>query len=331
MPDIPIPQPTRSPAHQPTSYTLLRHGQSTWNKAAKIQGSSDFSELTDKGREQARRAAEHLVSLGWSDAIDAVWSSPLTRARQTADIVLPSLAPSPSPAGGRHLQHQCKLNDALREIDLYSFQGIDKNAVPDELRDAYAVWKANPAEFEIDGRRPVAELWDRAAVAWRDMRADADASGTMSALVVAHNATNQALLCTAMGLPPAMFRKVLQSNAAVSRVTFSNDKSDAVVVQCINRAPESVISAVEKREEGELLIVSCGELRMDVSTRETTFGPRATIVEADAATCDTIVRERLRVTRSDVTFDSEEGGLTVFSGDCLTAFNVRFEPHRFSR
>ncbi len=293
----------------PTQFTLLRHGQSTWNKAARIQGSSDLSQLTDEGREQARRAAEHLSSLGWSDAIDAVWSSPLTRARQTADIVLPSIR---SPISVR-------LNDALREIDLYAFQGLAKDAVPDEFRDAYAAWKANPAEFEIDGHRPVVELWARAADAWRDLRAGAADLSAASALVVAHNATNQALLCTAMGLPPSAFRKVLQSNAAVSRVSFPKADGDGVVIQCINQAPESVADVVGKlkEEEGELLVISCGELALDGLGAEIAHH----VVEADAATCDAIVRERLHVGRDDVTFASDDGGLTVFHGDRLIFFN----------
>ena len=308
-----------SPTTQTKTFTLLRHGQSTWNAAGRIQGSSDFSQLTPKGQSQARRSAEHIVSLGWSEGFDAVWSSTLTRARQTADIVLPSLSPSRS-GDGDALAY--KLNAALREIDLYSFQGLDKNAVPDEYRDAYAAWKADPAAFEIDGHRPVVELWDRAAAAWRDLRGDA---GT-NTLVVAHNAVNQALLCTAMGLPPSAFRKVLQTNAAVSRLTFDGDGGDdgddgdgAVIVQCINRAPENVVKSAQK--EQALLVVSCGELRLADAAREAAFGPRATVVEVDAAACDRIMKERLRVTRSDVSFACEEGGLTIFGDDELLTFN----------
>jgi broad specificity phosphatase PhoE len=298
-----------SPLTSQKTFTLLRHGQSTWNARNLIQGSSNFSELSEKGQHQAQRAGSHLQSLGWSDSFDAVWSSPLTRARQTAACVLPFLARSPS----------ITVSDALREIDLYSFQGIDKSDVPEEFRDAYASWKDNPADFEIDGHAPVRELWDRAAAAWQELRA-ADGNDV---LVVAHNATNQALLCTALGLPASMFRKVLQSNAAVSRVSLG--PGDRVIVRCINRSPD--IGDIPITPMGaDALVLSCGELRVDSTTREEKFR-HASIVEADAATCDAMIKERLIVPgrgggiAEAVSFQSDEGGLTVFANDSLLCFN----------
>mgnify|MGYP006879200841 FL=1 len=68
-------------------------------------------------------------------------------------------------------------------------------------------------------------------------------------------------------------------------------------------------------------MVSCGELRLADAAREAAFGPRATVVEVDAAACDRIMKERLRVTRSDVSFACEEGGLTIFGDDELLTFN----------
>lgn len=193
--------------------------------------------------------------------------------------------------------------------------------MPNEYRDAYAAWKADPAAFEIDGHLPVVELWDRAAAAWRDLLSD---TGT-NTLVVAHNAVNQALLCTAMGLPPSAFRKVLQTNAAVSRLTFPNGSDDteqlAVVVECINRAPDNVV--LSAHEEQGLVVVSCGELRMAGAAKCAVFGPRATFVEADAATCDQLMKERLHVTRSDVSFACDEGGVSIFGmRDELLCFNA---------
>lgn len=44
--------------NQPVRFVLVRHGQSTWNAEGRLQGSSNISVLTDKGKRQAREAAE---------------------------------------------------------------------------------------------------------------------------------------------------------------------------------------------------------------------------------------------------------------------------------
>ena len=61
---------------------LLRHGQTDWNIDFRLQGITDI-ELNETGLEQARQAAEVIDSSDW----DIVVSSPLSRARVTAQIV----------------------------------------------------------------------------------------------------------------------------------------------------------------------------------------------------------------------------------------------------
>jgi probable phosphoglycerate mutase len=61
---------------------LIRHGESQGNAEGRMQGRADFP-LTALGSRQARALADRLVSLG----IDALYSSPLLRARMTADAV----------------------------------------------------------------------------------------------------------------------------------------------------------------------------------------------------------------------------------------------------
>ncbi len=58
---------------------MLRHGETLWNREGKMQGQADV-ELSEHGREQARSAADELAQY----AFDAVWSSPLSRALETA-------------------------------------------------------------------------------------------------------------------------------------------------------------------------------------------------------------------------------------------------------
>ena len=71
-------------------------------------------------------------------------------------------------------------------------------------------------------------------MAWQDILGT---PGVKSALVVAHNAVNQALLNTALDLPPSFFRRLLQSNAATSVIDFqpAGDKSPLRTIDRMNQ------------------------------------------------------------------------------------------------
>lgn len=75
-------------------YAFIRHGQTEWNREGKLQGSSDVP-LNDTGRTQALAAARILADDGpW----DAIVSSPLSRARETAEIIARELGIDLGPA-----------------------------------------------------------------------------------------------------------------------------------------------------------------------------------------------------------------------------------------
>ena len=216
--------------------TLVRHGQSTWNARNRVQGSSNFSVLTEKGVYQAEMAAELLEG----NVFGRVFVSPLARARQTADKILERVTKKRPEI----------ILPSLREIDLYSFQGMDKFSKRAETSAEYAQWKANPSAFEIDGHAPVRELWYRASLAWQHILSncvnDAIDEAEDDILVVAHNAVNQALLCTAMGLPPELFRRITQSNAAYSQISFTNNgEVMKICINCTNSFPSVDMMARE--------------------------------------------------------------------------------------
>lgn len=196
-PPLPLPRLKHS-----KRVVLVRHGQSTWNARNRIQGSSNFSVLTDMGRAQAQAA--HTLLASWE--FECMFVSPLKRAAETGEIVW----------GGRRAPRLTL--PSLREIDLYTFQGLDKLENRSLYPEQYANWQNNPAEFTIDGHAPVRELWYRASLAWREILYAKPLRSC--GLVVAHNAVNQALLCTALGLPPAFFRRFAQSNAAFTVLDF---------------------------------------------------------------------------------------------------------------
>lgn len=68
---------------------LLRHGETTWNRAKILQGAIPYIDLTARGVEMARRTSEGLLQSGIR--FDRVYSSPLLRAKRTAEIVVKPL------------------------------------------------------------------------------------------------------------------------------------------------------------------------------------------------------------------------------------------------
>jgi probable phosphoglycerate mutase len=73
-----------------TILTLVRHGETDWNRDARIQGSTDIP-LNDTGREQARETGRRLATQRTTDAPVVVVSSDLTRAAETADLIAAAL------------------------------------------------------------------------------------------------------------------------------------------------------------------------------------------------------------------------------------------------
>ena len=69
-----------------TTFALVRHGQTDWNAQRRLQGATDIP-LNDVGRGQARDAVAVLSAYEW----DAIVSSPLSRAVETADLIAAGL------------------------------------------------------------------------------------------------------------------------------------------------------------------------------------------------------------------------------------------------
>ena len=88
---------------------LVRHGQSTWNLAHRVQGQTVHPDLTELGRAQAAAAAQIVARSVEGRA--ALWSSDLVRAARTAQVI------------GRALRVPVQYDEALREQYLGTMQG----------------------------------------------------------------------------------------------------------------------------------------------------------------------------------------------------------------
>ncbi len=136
-----------------------------------------------------------------------VYVSPLSRAVQTLQLIAECCNND-----GEALPEP-KIIDEMREIDLYEWQGLLKEEVLSRYPSQYEKWRGDePAEFQlVSGHTPVKELWARAELVWdkvlSDMFSEGENGDGCSVLMVGHNALNQALLCTFLGLDENNFRR----------------------------------------------------------------------------------------------------------------------------
>jgi phosphoserine phosphatase len=207
-----------------TRVILVRHGRSTFNQLKLYQGSSDTSVLTEAGYEMAGQVGRYLAH----QTIDAIYTSPLKRVQQTVDAILEQLG-----SGVRRLE----IHSGLREIDMHTWEGRSFQAVQQFEPDAYQCWKQRPDEFRmisqassaVSSRRagavatavqpcyPVLDLYERVRQFWQEIL---PLHCGQTILIVSHGGTNRALISTALGLPPARFHSLQQSNCGISMLAF---------------------------------------------------------------------------------------------------------------
>ena len=183
-----------------TTILIARHGQSDWNLEKRWQGFADRP-LTAKGREQADALAARLAHID----LDAVYSSDLTRARETAEAV----------ARSQGIEVQ-QLPD-LREVDVGSWSGLTRAEAEQRFPEGFARWKQGYPGWE-DGETYEA-MTDRVLGAVDRIAREHDGGRV---LVVAHGGPIRAIHAAALGLDVHAYRRLrpVEPNARLSAVCF---------------------------------------------------------------------------------------------------------------
>jgi broad specificity phosphatase PhoE len=162
---------------------LARHGETEWNVIGKMQGQTDIP-LNAKGREQALLLRDTLRGI----TIDAIYSSTLSRSRDTAQAI-GSTAPLTS-------------LDGLREQNRGKFQGA-QNDNPEFLKR-----NTNPDD-SLDGGESLNQLTERVKTTLAQIRKE-HPSGNV--VIVGHTVTNQMILRVLMNLSAEQAIGITQAN-----------------------------------------------------------------------------------------------------------------------
>ncbi len=179
-----------------TRIYLVRHGTTDWNKEEIFRGRVDCR-LNETGREEARALENYFRQIH----IDSIYSSPLSRAADTARAV----------AGSRGLE--VRLDPAFIDLDFGEWQGLSLKSVREKYSEGYRIFRERPHEAGFPAGETLRQVRSRA---WERFRVLAQENRSKTILIVSHGVITKVLICAALGLDDSHFWQIKQDNTAVN-------------------------------------------------------------------------------------------------------------------
>ena len=186
---------------QVTRVLAIRHGETAWNVDTRIQGQLDIP-LNETGRWQAHRLALAVAEEG----IDAVYSSDLLRAWQTAQAV------------GRGCGRAVVADTGLRERGFGVFEGLTFAEIALRWPEQSARWRRRDPTFGADGGEVLNDFYAR-CVATATRLASAHPGQTIA--LVAHGGVMDCLYRAASHLALDAPRSWELGNASINRLLYT--------------------------------------------------------------------------------------------------------------
>lgn len=189
---------------------LIRHGETVWNSAMKLQGHADIP-LSDAGLRQAGALAARLSSR----PISAVYCSDLSRAVETArQVAAPhGLEVIPLPE--------------LREMNFGDWEGLTFREITEKYGDMAMQWWSAPLSIKLPGGEGLADLRDRVVPALRTI---VEKHMGEPVAVVCHGGPVRCLVGTVLNMDLNNHWRIRQDNAALNILDFSDWDSGIVAL-----------------------------------------------------------------------------------------------------
>ena len=187
-----------------TRFIVVRHGETHWNLARRIQGHGD-SELTAAGIEQARAIGRRLAR----ESFDLMVSSDLGRARHTARCI------------AEHTGHEVRLDARLRERGYGAGEGLTYEELDRRWPDAFTRTRDTDPDFTIPGGESRRAFHARVAQAFESLARELPAGRI---LAVTHGGVLGALYRHVHGIPVGAAHRVAIANASYNALAFSGGR-----------------------------------------------------------------------------------------------------------
>ena len=211
-------------------FYLLRHGETEWNAANRICGRSDVP-LSEAGRRQAKRLAERLKPISF----EALYSSPLKRAIETARFISERIGLEPV------------VDDRLVELDYGQWEGKTLEEIRKNDPKTLRAWEADPGRVAPPGGESGLEVQQR-IVPFLDSLAAKHRKGQVAA--VFHKTVCRLAICHVLGMPPSDYRRrLVMENAALSIVQSREDGWQLITYNDTSHLSASQGGHISLREE----------------------------------------------------------------------------------
>jgi alpha-ribazole phosphatase len=191
-----------------TRLLLVRHGQTAWNADGRFMGQMDIP-LNDKGLLQSEAVGRRLAM----ERPQAIYTSDLQRARQTAEqihqAIAESLAPDPPPP--------LVIDPRLREMSFGEWEGFNYQQIEADQPEALRAWEEDFQSYTPRGGENAAQMFERVFAAHVQI---SERHPEATVILVAHGGSLQALLTHLLGLPIDRMWQFHMSNTGLSEVNL---------------------------------------------------------------------------------------------------------------
>ncbi|MBI2831024.1 MAG: histidine phosphatase family protein [Chloroflexi bacterium] len=186
-----------------TEIILARHGETLWNAENIFRGRADIG-LSETGLKQAELLAEYLSGL----KVEAIYSSPLRRARETALTI------------ARYHKIGVGMASELIDLSFGEWEGMSRQEVKEKYKELYEQWEEAPEKAKMPSGESLDDARERAVrmvnnvIAWHN--------GTV--ILVSHRVVNKVLICALLGLDNSHFWDIKLDTCGITTFEYRNGR-----------------------------------------------------------------------------------------------------------
>jgi len=188
---------------------LIRHGETKWNIDFRVQGKRDVP-LNDTGINQAYLLASYFEKNNFeANTIDAIYSSNLTRAYETAEII------------GKKLNKKVKIVEDFQEINFGVWEGYYWEDIKIEYKDFLNKWEDDKENTPIPEGESYGQVQKRVYRKFNEIISNHNSNSNI--IIVSHGVAIKVLIAKILDINIQNLHKFHIDNASISTIDYEKE------------------------------------------------------------------------------------------------------------